>query len=115
MNTCTYTQVLLTCDDYVSLNKNVGQFSNDLPKWGHKNWVEEKHISLTLSQLTNLASSKLKEFADNYFKFDKNGGKCSNRVENSVGKGNVEAISPFPIVFQTLILQTNKNRFAGKV
>ena len=47
-------------------------------------------------QMTVLDSSKLKEFADNNFKFDKNGRKFSKWVENAVGKG---AISPFPTVF----------------
>ena len=32
-------------------------------------------------------SSKLKEFADNNFKFDENGRKFSKSVENTVGKG----------------------------
>ena len=34
-----------------------------------------------------LYSSKLKEFADNNFKFDENGRKLSRQVENTVGKG----------------------------
>ena len=34
-----------------------------------------------------LDSSKLKEFADNNFKFDENGRKITRRVENTVGKG----------------------------
>ena len=33
--------------------------------------------------------SKLKEFADDNFKFDKNGRKLSKRVENTVGKGEI--------------------------
>ena len=36
-----------------------------------------------------LDSSKLREFADNSFKFDKNGRKFSNWVENTVGKGEI--------------------------
>ena len=38
--------------------------------------------------------SKLKEFADDNFKFDENRRKLSKLVENTVG-----AISPFPTVF----------------
>ena len=38
--------------------------------------------------MTILDSSKLKEFADNNFKFDKNGTKFTERVENAVGKGD---------------------------
>ena len=41
-------------------------------------------------------SSKLKEFADDNFKFDENGRKFSKQVENTVGKGE---IATFPAVF----------------
>ena len=34
-------------------------------------------------------SLKLKEFADDNFKFDEHGVKLSNRVENPVGKGEI--------------------------
>ena len=33
--------------------------------------------------------SKLKELADENFKFDENGSKLSKRVENTVGKGEI--------------------------
>ena len=36
-----------------------------------------------------LSSSKLKEFADNNFKFDENGRKFSKQEENTVEKGEV--------------------------
>ena len=42
-------------------------------------------LSITRQQI--LDSSKLKEFADDNFKFDENGRKLSNWVENTVGKG----------------------------
>ena len=42
---------------------------------------------LTDYQTTNLDSSKLKKFADDNFKFDKNGRKLFKWVENTVGKG----------------------------
>ena len=45
--------------------------------------------SLTLSQTTNLDSSKLKEFAEDKFKVGENGGKSSERIENTVGKGEI--------------------------
>ena len=45
-----------------------------------------------------LYSSKLREFADDNFKFDENGRKLSEQVENTVGKGE---ISPFPTVFSS--------------
>ena len=41
---------------------------------------------LTLYQQQIFDSSKLKEFADDIFKFDENGKKLSRWVENSVGK-----------------------------
>ena len=56
---------------------------------------------LTLSQTTNLDSSKLKEFADNNFK--SNDRKFSKWVENTVGKGEIdhnEQFLLFPQCFQ---------------
>ena len=50
-----------------------------------------------------LDSSKLKEFADDNFRFDENGGKLSRRVENTVGKGEIacyEQFLLFPQYFQ---------------
>ena len=47
-----------------------------------------------------LDSSKLKEFAGDDFKFDKNGRKLSKQVENTVGKGEIacyEQFLPFPL------------------
>ena len=42
-----------------------------------------------------LDSSKLKEFADDNFKFDKNGRKLSKQVENTVGKGEIACYEQF--------------------
>ena len=56
--------------------------------------------SITRRQI--LDSSKLKEFADDTFKFDENGRKLFKQVENTVEKGEIarlRAISPFPTVF----------------
>ena len=50
-----------------------------------------------------LDSSKLKEFADDNFKFDQNGRKLSKRVENAVGTGEIacyEQFLLFPQCFQ---------------
>ena len=50
-----------------------------------------------------LDSSKLKEFADDNFKFDETGRKLSKRVENTVGKGEIaryEQFLLFPQCFQ---------------
>ena len=50
-------------------------------------------MPLTLSQI--LDSSKLKVFADDYFKLNENGGKFSKLVENTVGKGKVARSEQF--------------------
>ena len=50
-----------------------------------------------------LDSSKLKEFADDNFSFDKNGRKIFKQVENTVGKGGIacyEQLLLFPQCFQ---------------
>ena len=63
--------------------------------------------------MTILDSSKLKEFADDNFKFDENGTKLLKRVENTGGKGEIacyEQFLLFPQCFQRLILQTRKNQ-----
>ena len=46
-----------------------------------------------------LDSSKLREFADNYFKFDENGRKFSKQVENTAGGKRRNCLFPFPTVF----------------
>ena len=63
--------------------------------------TSEYPITLTHYQTTILDSSKLKEFADDNFKFDENGKKLSKRVENTVGKGeSYEQFLLFPQRFQ---------------
>ena len=52
-------------------------------------------FNLTHYQTTNLDSSKLKKFADYHFKFDVNGRKLSEQVENTVGKGEVARYEQF--------------------
>ena len=42
-----------------------------------------------------LDSFKLKEFADDSFKFDENGRKLFKRVENTVGKGEIARYKQF--------------------
>ena len=58
---------------------------------------------LTYYQTTNFRTSKLKEFADDNFKFNENGRKLSKQVENTVGKGKIalyEQFLFFPQCFQ---------------
>ena len=39
---------------------------------------------------------RLRQFADDNFKFDENGGKFFKRVENTVGKGEIARYEQFP-------------------
>ena len=58
---------------------------------------------LTHFQMTILDSFKLKEFADDNFKFDENERKLSKQVENTVRKGEIahdEQFLLFPQCFQ---------------
>ena len=58
--------------------------------------------------MTNLDSSKLKEFADGNFKFDENGRKLSKQVENTVGNGEIASYEQFLLshsVFKRLVSQ----------
>ena len=59
-----------------------------------------------------IESSELKQFADDSFKFYKNGRQSSKRVENTVKRWNclLRAISPFPTVFKRFVLHTRKNQ-----
>ena len=51
------------------------------------NFTGFSFLYLTLSQTINLDASKLKEFADDNFRFDENCRKFFQRVENNVRKG----------------------------
>ena len=60
-----------------------------------------EHNPITRQQI--LDPAKLKEFADDNFKFDENGRKLSKWVENTVGKGEIaryEQFLLFPQCFQ---------------
>ena len=50
-----------------------------------------------------LDSSKLKESADDNFEFDEYGTKFSNRVENTVGKGEIVRSKQFPLFRQCFL------------
>ena len=63
------------------------------------------HTILTLSQTIILDSFKLKESADDNFKFDENGRKFSEWVENTVSN-----FSFSHCVFKRLLLQTFENQ-----
>ena len=55
---------------------------------------------LTLSQTPNFRLFKLKEFADDNFKFDENDRKFSEPVENTVGKGEIACYKQFLLLPQ---------------
>ena len=68
-------------------------------------FVYKIHVNpiYTFPKRQNLDSSKLKEVADDNFKFDENGNKFSKWVENAVGKGEIarnEQFLLFPQCFQ---------------
>ena len=50
---------------------------------------------LPITRRQILDSSKLKEFADDNFKFDEIGRKLSKQVENTVGKGEIARYEQF--------------------
>ena len=65
--------------------------------------MKEIHDVYPITRRQILDSSKLKEFADDNFKFDEKGRKLSKRVENTVGKGEIarnEQFLLFPQCFQ---------------
>ena len=66
---------------------------------------------LTLSQTINFRLFQTEKFVDNNFKFDKSCRKFSNRLENTVGKGdNAFLLSNFSFshsVLKRLVLQTH--------
>ena len=76
----------------------------------------EKHL-LVLCRIINplpddkiLDSSKLKEFADDNFKFDENGRNLSKRVENTVGKGKIARYEQFSFSHSVFIRFVSQGR-----
>ena len=72
--------------------------------WDKRKNRQQDFLRLTHYQMTNFRLFlKLKEFADDNFKFDENSRKLSKRVENTVGKGEIaryEQFLLFPQRFQ---------------
>ena len=70
-----------------------------------------KHKPITRRQI--LDPSKLKEFADDNFKFDEIGRKLSKQVENTAGKGEIaryEQFLLFPQCFQKACFPNSQRR-----
>ena len=86
-------------------NQSINQPSKD---------QEPEHLFYPIPKRQILDSFKLKEFADDNFNLDENGGAFSNRVENTVGKGEIarhEQFLLFPTVFsKDFLRQTCKNQ-----
>ena len=65
-------------------------FQKQLPSfWALFKMSSLIQASLTHYQMTYFRLPKLKDFADDNFKFDENGRKLSKPVENTVGKGEI--------------------------
>ena len=65
----------------------------------------DRKCYLTLSEMTNFRFYKLKQFADDNLKFDENGREFSERVENTVGKGEIARYEQF-LLFQQCFQKT---------
>ena len=95
--------VTMTC--HLSSEKNIGLARDQT--------TDLLFSSLQLFVCQFLGFSKLKEFADDNLKFDENGSRLYNWVENTEGKGEIARYEQFLLshsVFKRLILQTHKNQ-----
>ena len=93
-------------------------YSQNMMTWHKYDFTPLMYVGSAVTPVLYLLPSKLKEFADYNFKFDKNGRKVSKWVENTAGKGKLLDTSNFSFshsVFKRHILQTRKNqRLFGK-
>ena len=67
------------------------------------NSIQYKHVCLTLYQITNFRLIRIKRFCGRQLLFGKTGRQFSDRVENTVGKGEIaryEQFLLFPQCFQ---------------
>ena len=81
--------------------------------------AEKAHFIQPITRRQILDSSKLKEFADDNFKFDENARKLSKRLENTVGQGDIaryEHFLLFPQCFQRALFSNGlqKSSLCGK-
>ena len=68
-----------------------------LSEWG---WAGTFKMKYPFPRRQILVSSKLKEFADDNFKFYENGRKFSKAVENTVGRGEIARYEQFLLLPQ---------------
>ena len=59
-------------------------------KWDRGSLLARISVYSTLSQTTNFRLFQNEECADDNSEFDENGEKFSKRVENTVGKGEID-------------------------
>ena len=86
-----------------------GGRKNGKTHFGYPLTLQHTWYPLPITRRHILHSSKLKEFADDNFKFDENGIKLSKRVENTVGKGEIARYEQFLLFPQCI----QKARFPG--
>ena len=89
---------------YIVLELCKTQFSSIYSLW----FKDHFPLNLTITRRKIVDSSKLKEFANDNFKFDENGRKLSKRVENTVGRREIARTSNFSFsysVFKRLVSQ----------
>ena len=66
-------------------------------------------LDLTFPKRQILDGSKLKEFADDNFRFDESGRKLLKWVENTLGKGEIARYEQF-LLFPWCFQKTRKNQ-----
>ena len=100
--------ILLLSNHPPQLMSYTNEIKNKISLYAFMQSVLDLHVSICTSIQPSpkrqiLDFSKLKEFADENFKFDQNGRKFYECVENTVGKGEIaryEQFLLFPLCFQ---------------
>ena len=96
----------ISINSYPSSNKKIlSHVALRASGWSHLKFItqlcedvmytKQHRDALALFQRAIVDSSKLKEFADDNFKFYKNGRKFSKWVENTAGKGEIARFEQF--------------------
>ena len=94
--------------EHIGYGRTERQSKTSIPRSSLKDGNHHKSNVYPIPRRQILDSSKLKEFADNNFKFDEDGKKLSKWVENTVGKGVIARYEQFLFshsVFKRLVSQ----------
>ena len=84
------------CECFIHTVYGAGKLYLVLCVTGHLHFSLFLHYSFSLFPKRQILDSfKFKEFADDNFKFNKNGRKFSKQVENTVGKGEIACYEQF--------------------